>query len=98
MGTVQLSSLIHLFIMIKVLALFGLFTLSYGGFPICSTVYDDQCWDEPRQQCDYVQKPHTTTVYEQECNTIQVPKVETVPEERCENVPEQKCHNRYGGV
>merc|ERR1719308_22361 len=66
--------------MLKVLVLFGVFTISYGGFQVCSTVYDEQCWDEPRQQCDSVQKPHTTTVYEQECNTVQVPKVESVPE------------------
>merc|ERR1712168_1757913 len=64
----------------------------FGGVPSCKTVYDEKCWDEPRQHCDYVQKPHTTTHYEQECHTTQLPKVESVPEQKCTDVPEKKCH------
>merc|ERR1719300_736634 len=69
--------------MIRVACLLGLVSLCYGGIPICSTTYEEKCWDEPREHCTTVQKPHTTTVYEQVCHTVQVPKVDTVPEEKC---------------
>merc|ERR1712209_41192 len=64
----------------------------YGGVPTCNTVWEEKCWDEPRQECKAVQKPFTTTQYEQECTSIQVPKVDRVPEQKCTDVPEQKCH------
>merc|ERR1712012_46946 len=59
----------------------------YGGVPTCNTVWEEKCWDEPRQECKAVQKPFTTTQYEQECTSIQVPKVDRVP------VPVSKCHD-----
>ena len=37
--------------------------------PPCTTVYEEQCWEEPRQQCSYVQKPYTTVHYEEQCHT-----------------------------
>merc|ERR1712121_238010 len=83
------------FIMFKGAVLLALIGVAQAGFPVCSTVWEDKCWDEPRQKCDYVQKPFTTTVYEEECNTIQVPKVDSVPEQKCEDVPEQKCETKY---
>merc|ERR1711997_699900 len=79
----------------KLVLLLCLVGTAFGGVPSCKTVYDEKCWEEPRQHCDYVQKPHTTTHYEQECHTTQVPKVESVPEQKCTDVPEQKCHTRY---
>merc|ERR1712213_218784 len=82
----------------KVFVVLCLLGAVYGGFPICSTEWEEKCWDEPRQQCNHVQKPFTTTVYEQECHTTQVPKVESVPEQKCEEVPEQKCHTRHEEV
>ena len=69
--------------------------LAYAGTPFCNTVYDQQCRDEPRQQCKFELKPFTTTQYEQECHSVQVPFVEQVPEQKCRNVSEQKCHTSY---
>jgi len=46
--------------------------LALGGVyhpPTCKTVWDEKCWDEPRQQCDTVQKPYTSTVTDQKCST-----------------------------
>merc|ERR1712035_149217 len=80
--------------MIKAFLLSNL-VLGALGVPSCNTVWDEKCWDEPRQQCQAVQKPFTTTHYEQECSSIQVPHVENVPEQKCRDVPEQKCHTRY---
>merc|ERR1712011_51074 len=71
------------------------FGVAFGGVPSCNIVYDEKCWDEPRQQCHSVQKPFTTTHYEQECHSVQVPMVESVPEQKCHDVPEQKCHTAY---
>merc|ERR1711942_183879 len=68
---------------------------AYAGTPSCNTVYDQQCRDEPRQQCKYVQKPFTTTQYEQECHSVQVPFVENVPEEKCSTSYEQECSTGY---
>merc|ERR1712213_130324 len=81
--------------MLKVVLLSCLAGAVFGGVPSCNTVWEEKCWDEPRQHCDYVQKPHTTTHYEQECHTTQVPKVESVPEQKCTDIPEQECHTRY---
>merc|ERR1712098_744847 len=58
--------------MIKIAVVACFFGAALGGTPQCNTIWEQKCWDEPRQQCDTVQKPFTTTVYEQECNTIQV--------------------------
>merc|ERR1711973_1012351 len=81
-------------IMVKVVFL-CLLGAVYGGVPTCNTVWEEKCWDEPPQECKAVQKPFTTTQYEQECTSIQVPKVDRVPEQKCRDVPEQECHTRY---
>merc|ERR1712215_379822 len=72
--------------------------LSFGGTPICNIVWEEKCWDEPRQQCNTVQKPYTSTYYEDECKTVKVPKVETVPEKKCGTIAEQKCATKYEEV
>merc|ERR1739849_68301 len=82
-----------LFNMIKVVAVLCGLSLVQCGVPSCETVYEEKCWDEPRQQCHTVQKPFITTQYEQECHSIQVPKVESVPEQKCRE--EQECNTRY---
>merc|ERR1712240_821339 len=81
--------------MFKVFLFLGLIGGSLCGVPSCTTVFDEKCWDEPSQQCKYVQKPFTTTHYEQECVNKQVPKVDRVPEQKCIRVPEEKCHTEY---
>merc|ERR1712002_1208195 len=89
MGSVFISSTMY-----KVALLFFLGAAS-AGIPKCKVVWEEQCSYEPRQSCRSVQKPFTTTTYEQQCNTIQVPTVETVPEQKCTSVPEQKCYTKY---
>merc|ERR1712126_580983 len=61
MGTV----ICQVFNMIKVVAVLCGLSLVQCGVPSCETVYEEKCWDEPRQQCNTVQKPFTTTQYEQ---------------------------------
>merc|ERR1712126_542259 len=101
----QLSSSI----MLSVYVLPVFVVVAQAGVPACHTTYDEKCWDEPRQECKYVQKPYTTTVYEEECymdydrncNTVYEDKVEYVPRQECHtiqvpkvtSVPEQKCHD-----
>merc|ERR1712126_756978 len=82
-------------LIMKVFVVLCLLGVVYGGFPICSTEWEEKCWDEPRQQCNLVQKPFTTTVYEQECHTAQVPKVESVPEQKCHTRHEEVCDTVY---
>merc|ERR1711973_695777 len=89
------SSILSSFIMFTVCFLLSLVATSLAGVPSCTTVYDEKCWDEPRQECKDVQKPFTTTYYEKECGTKQVPRVDHVPEMKCKDVPEEKCHTRY---
>merc|ERR1711973_411547 len=91
MGIVYLSVVA----MYKVFILLSLVASSLAGVPSCTTVYDEKCWDEPRQECKDIQKPFTTTYYEKECGTKQVPRVDRVPEMKCKDVPEEKCHTRY---
>merc|ERR1711862_660823 len=79
----------------KVLCILGLVAVASAGVPSCTTLWDEKCWDEPRQDCKYVQKPFTSTHYEQECTSKQVPKVDRVPEQKCKDVPEEKCHTKY---
>ena len=63
---------------------------AYGGVPKCDTVYEEKCWDEPRQQCSSVQKPFTTTAYEQECHTEY--------DQQCNTVYDTKVSNRVNLV
>merc|ERR1711872_1040077 len=65
--------------------------LTNAGHPVCKIIWEDKCWDEPREQCSSVKVPYTTTKYEEKCTTVQVPKVETVSEEKCIDLPEEKC-------
>ena len=37
--------------------------VALAGVPSCETIWEEKCWDEPRQQCDTIQKPHQTTSY-----------------------------------
>merc|ERR1711872_1009699 len=76
--------------MFQFLLVVSLVSLSYGGTPVCNTIWEEKCWDEPREQCTTVQKPFTSTYYEDECKTMKVPKVETVPEKKCEESSETK--------
>merc|ERR1712172_254404 len=97
-----------------IMMVFGLLFLlgsAYCGVPSCTTVWENKCWDEPRQQCNTVQVPNKVTTYEEkctteydteveykpreECRTVQVPRTESVPEEKCEQVPEEKCETKY---
>merc|ERR1711982_297198 len=69
-----------------------------AGVPSCETVWEEKCWDEPTQKCHSVQKPFTTTYYEQECHSVQVPKVEKcnqVPRQKTEYKSEQECNTVY---
>ena len=51
---------------------------AWGGVRKCNTVYDQKCWDEPRQKCSDVQKPYEETVYDQKCHTEYDQKCNTV--------------------
>merc|ERR1711887_115924 len=98
-------------LIMKVFGLLFLLGSAYCGVPSCTTVWENKCWDEPRQQCNTVQVPNKVTTYEQkchteydteveykpreECRTVQVPRTESVPEEKCEQVPEEKCETKY---
>merc|ERR1712212_182625 len=93
MGTVVSSVSINMF---QFLLVVSLVCLSFGGTPVCNTIWEEKCWDEPREQCTTMQKPYTSTYYEDECKTVKVPKVETVPEKKCGT--EQKCATKYGEV
>merc|ERR1712212_771607 len=85
MGQLLVTNVAYI-IMCKVFFLFGVLVgIAQAGHP----VWENKCWDEPRQQCSTVSVPYTTTEYEQK--SIQVPKVESVPEEKCVDVPEEKC-------
>merc|ERR1711915_369272 len=95
MGVVVQSAPSNMFQFLLVVSLAG---LSFGGTPICNTVWEEKCWDEPRQQCNTVQKPYTSTYYEDEGKTVKVPKVETVPEKKCGTIAEQKCATKYEEV
>merc|ERR1712212_652322 len=95
MGTVASSVSSNMF---QFLLVVSLVSLSFGGTPVCNTIWEEKCWDEPRQQCITVQKPYTSTYYENECKTVKVPKVETVPEKKCGTNAEQKCATKYEDV
>merc|ERR1711970_212717 len=98
-------------LIMKVFGLLFLLGSAYCGVPSCTTVWENKCWDEPRQQCNTVQVPNKVTTYEQKCHTVydteveykpreecltvQVPRTESVPEEKCEQVPEEKCETKY---
>merc|ERR1712212_1107927 len=102
MGTVASSVSSNMF---QFLLVVSLVSLSYGGTPVCNTIWEEKCWDEPRQQCIAVQKPYTSTYYEDECKTVKVPQVEhsdvcniiyqdeckTVYNDECTYKDEQKC-------
>merc|ERR1712212_1436990 len=91
MGQLPVSKLTFI-IMSKAFFLFGVLVgLAQAGHPVCKTIWENKCWDEPRQQCSTVSVPYTITEYEAKCSSIQVPKVESVPEEKCVDVPEEKC-------
>merc|ERR1712168_1363841 len=55
----------------KVLVLLFLVGSAYSGVPSCTTVWEEKCWDEPRQKCDTVKVPHEVTSYEQKWTTSQ---------------------------
>merc|ERR1711872_350820 len=95
MGTVASSVSFNMFQFLLVVSLAG---LSLSGTPVCNTILEEKCWDEPREQCTTVQKPYTSTYYEDECMTVKVPKVETVPEKKCGTIAEQKCATKYEEV
>merc|ERR1712168_1181428 len=91
----------------KVLGLLLLVGSAYCVIPSCTTVWEDKCWDKPRQKCNTVQVPHQvtsheekcTTEYEKKCNTVWDTEVDYKPKEEChtvqvpktESVPEEKC-------
>merc|ERR1711872_501204 len=89
MGTVDQSAP---FIMIQFFLVVSLAGLPLGGTPICNTVWEEKCWDESREQCTTVQKPYTTTYYEeQECSKVAKQKTETREEQECNTVTEKQC-------
>merc|ERR1711970_1117655 len=53
----------------KVLGLLLLVGGAYCVIPSCTTVWEDKCWDEPRQKCNTIQVPHEVTSYEEKCST-----------------------------
>merc|ERR1719354_1415748 len=74
-----------------------------AGVPqTCKTVYEDKCWDEPREKCETVQKPYTMTEedthcvthYDEKCDTEYITKVDYVDREECHTNHEQKCHKK----
>merc|ERR1711887_38841 len=98
----------------KVLGLLLLVGGAYCVIPSCTTVWEDKCWDEPRQKCNTIQVPHEvtsyeekcTTDYEQKCRTVWDTEVDYKPREEChtvqvprtESVPEEECHTKYEEV
>merc|ERR1739845_161089 len=75
----------------KVFGLLFLLGSAYCGVPSCTTVWENKCWDEPRQQCNTVQVPNKVTTYEQECNTRYSKECKTVYEEQCKTEHEKVC-------
>merc|ERR1712071_88955 len=73
------------------LCLLALTPAVYCGVPKCDTVFEEKCWDEPRQQCSTVQKPYTTTAYEQECHPEYDQKCTTVYDTKVDHVPRQSA-------
>merc|ERR1711931_335354 len=51
---------------------------AYCGVPSCNTVWEEKCWDEPRQKCDTVKVPHEVTSYDEKCTTEYEQKCNTV--------------------
>merc|ERR1712212_305480 len=91
MGTVVCLHSSWFAIMFKLFCLLGAASLAFAGHPVCKTVWEEKCWNEPREQCNTVQKPYTVTDYKEECSTISVPNVVSVPKEVCVDVPEETC-------
>merc|ERR1711887_259024 len=105
-GVFSCTHLYHHLVM-KVLGLLFLLGSAYCGVPSCTTVWEDKCWDEPRQKCNTVQVPNNVTTqeekchteYEQKCNTVWDTEVDYIPREECrtvkvprnESVTEEKC-------
>ena len=53
---------------------------AFAGVPqTCKTVWEEKCWDEPRETCTTVQKPYTVTVHDTACTTHY----------------DEKCHTEY---
>merc|ERR1739848_284721 len=70
-------------LIMKVFGLLFLLGSAYCGVPSCTTVWENKCWDEPRQQCNTVQVPNKVTTYEQKCKTVY--------EEQCKTEHEKVC-------
>merc|ERR1712234_38013 len=86
-GTWGQSSVPDCIMLKTLLVLTVLAGLTNAGHPVCKIIWEDKCWDEPREQCSSVKVPYTTIEYEEKCTTVQEPKVETVSEEKCIDVP-----------
>merc|ERR1711915_1156058 len=78
--------------MLNVLLLCSFMQFTLGGVPTCNTVYDEKCWDEPRQVCNTIEVPFTTTEYVQECYMDYDRTCNTVYEDKIDYVPRKECH------
>merc|ERR1711872_771756 len=79
-------------IMLKtLLVLTVLAGLTNAGHPVCKIIWEDKCWDEPRQQCSSVKVPYTTTDYEEKCKTTTEKKCTKKYEQECTYKDEEVC-------
>merc|ERR1712212_1195824 len=93
MGTVVCHLLPWTAIMFKLVCLLGVVGFAYAGHPVCKTVWEEKCWNEPREQCNIVQKPYTVTDYKEECNTKYEDECRQVNGEQCEQIEDEVCES-----
>merc|ERR1739845_95066 len=75
-------------LIMKVFGLLFILGSAYCGVPSCTTVWENKCWDEPRQQvCNKVPK--------QECKDVPKQDYKDVPRQKCNSVPKEECNTEY---
>merc|ERR1739848_301096 len=85
-------------LIMKVFGLLFLLGSAYCGGPSCTTVWENKCWDEPRQQCNTVQVPNKVTTYEQKCTTEYEQECNTRYSKECKTVYEEQCKTEHEKV
>merc|ERR1712234_89153 len=79
-------------IMLKTLAVLTVLAgLTNAGHPVCKIIWEDKCWDEPREQCSSVSVPYTTTEYEEKCTKKYEQECTYKDEEVCRKVNKENC-------
>jgi hypothetical protein len=59
--------------------------------PVCKTVWEEQCWDEPATECKTIQVPVTRTETRRQCSTTIEQICSTVIEKQCTTITEKVC-------